>query len=135
MPLWVIKKEKEMADTEKNVDFKKDAKAAEAKVEAKKSKKSLAWWAGVVVLILISITFILPATGIGALFAEDSIVFFYAQRPTLVHEAQDGVLVFCEGFRRLQSRKIPRDPLHQSHPGADVCRNAKFSMHGCPPFP
>ena len=75
MPLCVIKKEKEMADTEKNVDFKKDAKAAEAKVEAKKSKKSLAWWAGVVVLILISITFILPATGIGALFAEDSIVF------------------------------------------------------------
>ena len=64
-----------MADTEKNVDFKKGAKAPEAKVEAKKSKKSLAWWAGVVILILISITFVLPATGIGALFAEDSIVF------------------------------------------------------------
>ncbi|MGN0907184.1 MAG: SurA N-terminal domain-containing protein, partial [Bullifex sp.] len=64
-----------MADTEKNVDFKKGAKTAEAKVEAKKSKKSLAWWAGVVILILISITFVLPATGIGALFAEDSIVF------------------------------------------------------------
>ena len=65
-----------MADTEeKNLDFKKGAKGTEDKVAAKKSKKSLAWWAGVVILILISITFVLPATGIGALFSEDSIVF------------------------------------------------------------
>lgn len=65
-----------MADTEeKNLDFKKSAKGTEEKVAAKKSKKSIAWWAGVVVLILISITFVLPATGIGALFSEDSIVF------------------------------------------------------------
>ena len=65
-----------MADTEeKNLDFKKGGKHTEEKVAAKKSKKSFAWWAGVVVLILISITFVLPATGIGALFAEDSIVF------------------------------------------------------------
>ena len=65
-----------MADTEeKNLDFKKGAKSTGDKVAAKKSKKSLAWWAGVIILILISITFVLPATGIGAIFTEDSIVF------------------------------------------------------------
>ena len=58
-----------MADTEnKNIDFKdasKEAAKADKPRNEKKThkKKSFAWWAGVIVLILISITFILPATG------------------------------------------------------------------------
>ena len=61
-----------MADTEnRNIDFKDASKES---VKADKShnekkphkKKSFAWWAGVIVLILISITFILPATGISS---------------------------------------------------------------------
>ena len=54
-----------MADTEnRNIDFKDASK-----------EKSFAWWAGVIVLILISITFILPATGISSLFVDSSIEF------------------------------------------------------------
>lgn len=70
-----------MADTEnRNIDFKDASKES---VKADKShnekkphkKKSFAWWAGVIVLILISITFILPATGISSLFVDSSIEF------------------------------------------------------------
>ncbi len=70
-----------MADTEnRNIDFKDASKES---VKADKShnekkphkKKSFAWWAGVIVLILISITFILPATGISSLFVDSSIKF------------------------------------------------------------
>ena len=71
-----------MADTEnKDIDFNK-AKAEldkkdtrEAKAKKPHSKKSFGWWAGVIILILISITFILPATGISFLFMDDSIEF------------------------------------------------------------
>ena len=71
-----------MADTEnKDIDFnkakaeltKKDHK--EAKEKKPHAKKSFGWWAGVIILILISITFILPATGISFLFVDDSIEF------------------------------------------------------------
>lgn len=70
-----------MADTEnKNIDFKdasKEAAKADKPRNEKKThkKKSFAWWAGVIVLILISITFILPATGISSLFVDSSIEF------------------------------------------------------------
>ena len=71
-----------MADKEdKNVEFGKDPKKSTAKEKAvavkkeNKSKKSFVWWAGVIVLILISITFVLPATGVSSIFAKDSIEF------------------------------------------------------------
>ena len=70
-----------MADNDnKNIDFKsskdKLEKAGDAKDSRQKkthSKKSFAWWAGVIVLILISITFILPATGVTSLFMDTSL--------------------------------------------------------------
>ncbi|MCR5731949.1 MAG: SurA N-terminal domain-containing protein [Sphaerochaetaceae bacterium] len=65
---------------EKNLEFKKVSKAgAQGAAVAKKknaNKKSLAWWLGVAVLILISITFVLPAAGIGSLFNDDSTIVF-----------------------------------------------------------
>ena len=70
-----------MADTEnRNIDFKdasKESARADKSHNEKKphKKKSFAWWAGVIVLILISITFILPATGISSLFVDSSIRF------------------------------------------------------------
>lgn len=70
-----------MADTEnRNIDFKdasKESARADKSHNEKKphKKKSFAWWAGVIVLILISITFILPATGISSLFVDSSIKF------------------------------------------------------------
>ena len=39
------------------------------------NKKSVGWWVGVIVLILISVTFVLPAYGIGSLFSKNEIVF------------------------------------------------------------
>ena len=72
-----------MADTEnRDIDFNK-ARQGLQKAEAPKDgkgkkphgKKSFAWWAGVIVLILISITFILPATGVTSLFMDTSIEF------------------------------------------------------------
>lgn len=66
-----------MSDTEnKNIDFNK-AKEVSSAQKAKKphTKKSFAWWAGVIVLILISITFILPATGVTSFFVNSSIEF------------------------------------------------------------
>ena len=72
-----------MADNDnKNIDFKsskdKLEKAGDAKDSRQKkthSRKSFAWWAGVIVLILISITFILPATGVTSLFMDSSLEF------------------------------------------------------------
>lgn len=74
---------KDMADKEeKNVEFKaakneegKKGAPVAAAVKKPHSKKNIAWWAGVIILILISITFVLPATGISSIFAQDSIVF------------------------------------------------------------
>ena len=39
------------------------------------NKKSIGWWVGVIVLILVSVTFVLPAAGIGSLFSKSEIVF------------------------------------------------------------
>ncbi len=68
-----------MAEDEKNIEFSKEKNKSTATAAVKKqkqhSKKSFLWWAGVAVLILISITFVLPATGISSLFQKDSIVF------------------------------------------------------------
>ena len=76
-----------MADNDnKNIDFKsskdKLEKAGDAKDSRQKkthSRKSFAWWAGVIVLILISITFILPATGVTSLFMDTSLEFVTTQ--------------------------------------------------------
>ena len=72
-----------MADTDnKNIDFASASKAVERKESDNKkndkkphTKKSWLWWVGVIILILISITFILPATGISTLFMTSSIEF------------------------------------------------------------
>lgn len=65
---------------EKNLEFNKVSKAgANSAAVAKKknaSKKSLAWWLGVAILILISITFVLPAAGIGSIFNDESSIVF-----------------------------------------------------------
>ncbi|MBR1937540.1 MAG: SurA N-terminal domain-containing protein, partial [Spirochaetales bacterium] len=65
---------------EKNLEFKNVSKAgANSAAVAKKknaSKKSLAWWLGVAILILISITFVLPAAGIGSIFNDESSIVF-----------------------------------------------------------
>lgn len=73
-----------MADTDnkdKDIDF-KNAKdqlqkndAVAAKAKKPHTKKNFGWWIGVIILILISITFVLPATGLFGLFATNSIEF------------------------------------------------------------
>ncbi|MBR1918329.1 MAG: SurA N-terminal domain-containing protein [Spirochaetales bacterium] len=66
---------------EKNLEFKKGAKvdangAAAVKKQKSGNKKSIIWWLGVIVLILISITFVLPAAGVGSLFGDNSTIVF-----------------------------------------------------------
>lgn len=66
---------------EKNLEFKKGAKAdasgaAAVKKQKSGNKKSVIWWLGVIVLILISITFVLPAAGIGSLFGDNNTIVF-----------------------------------------------------------
>jgi len=71
-----------MAENEnKDIEFKqsktkaKDAEANGKNTAAKaikKDRKSLGWWFGVIVLILIAITFVLPAAGVGSLFGGNS---------------------------------------------------------------
>ncbi len=83
--LIIKRKALQMADTEnKDIDFDKakgetkpaeDKKKEGAKPKKNHSKKSFAWWAGVIVLILISITFILPATGVSMLFTSSGLEF------------------------------------------------------------
>ncbi len=66
---------------EKNLEFKKGAKAdangaAAVKKQKSGNKKSIIWWLGVIVLILISITFVLPAAGIGSIFGDSNSLVF-----------------------------------------------------------